>query len=429
MLKESTSKAYLFIWFLFLSNYHTQAQQLVKEIEFSGLKKTKESHLLRFISHKVGEPLDYDLLKKDEQQLRNVISVVDAKSEIDTLAAGVKITFQIEEAITFFPIINFGGLEDNIWFQLGATEHNLLGRGIQVTAYYQNNDRRHNGELFLRVPYVKGSRWGGTFGLRRWASIEPLFFDKKTVYYSYDNNAISGSFIRELRLNHTIELGASYFEETYEKDARHDGEVTPGPESARLPKLLYKLSHNLDRRNYHSYILSGWYLEQHLQFVQTLNDQDIPLFWIGWTDFHVYLRTGRKNRTNIVTRMRFGLSENSDSPFAPFVLDSHVNIRGSGNRIDRGTGSFVWNVELRNTIFDQGNFAAQGVLFSDFGSWRKPGGSFNELVTGETTEHFLGAGIRLIYKKMHNAIFRADYGFNRDELQNNGWVLGIGQYF
>ena len=429
MFFQKTLKAHLFLWFLFLINQQIHGQQLVQHIEFNGLKKTKESHLLRFVSHKVGEPFDNDQLKNDEQQLRNLISVVNAESKVDTLNGGIKITFEIEEAITFFPIVNFGGLRDNVWFQLGATENNLLGRGIQATAFYQNNDRRHNGELFLRIPYIKSSRWGWTFGLRRRASIEPLFFDKKTVYYSYDNNAVSGSIIRELRLNHTVELGASYFVETYEKDARHNGEVTPGPESARLPKLLYKFAHHLDRRNYHSYLLSGWYLEQHLQFVETLDDQNIPLFWMGWTDFHLYLRAGRKNRMNIVTRMRFGLSENSDSPFAPFVLDSHVNIRGSGNRIDRGTGSFVWNVELRNTIFDRGNFAAQGVLFSDFGSWRKPGGSINELVTGETTEHFVGVGVRLIYKKMHNAILRADYGFNRNDLHYNGWVIGIGQYF
>ena len=67
--------------------------------------------------------------------------------------------------------------------------------------------------------------------------------------------------------------------------------------------------------------------------------------------------------------------------------------------------------------------------FSDLGAWRKPGGTLSDVVSGKTTEHFLGIGIKLIYKKMHNAIIRADYGFDRNDSQKSGWVLGIGQYF
>lgn len=416
--------------FLFFSHFQLKAQLLVENIYWKGLKKTKKSHLLRFIKHKVGKQYNPSLLADDEQQIINLASIFNVKAQADTINDKVDITFEVEEAITFFPIVNFGGLRDNVWIQLGATEQNILGRGIQATAFYQNTDRRHNGQLHVRIPYLKGSKWGVSFGATRWASVEPLFFgDTSTVFFLYDNRAVSSSMILEFGLNHTLEVGGSYFVESYRKDERHNGETTPGPASASLPKLLYKLTHRLDRRNYYHYLLRGWYLEQNLQFVQNLTDKKDPLFWMSWTDFHVYLSPKQSKLFNIASRLRLGLADNRDSPFAPFVLDSHVNIRGAGNRIDRGTASFVWNLEYRQTLIDVGHYAAQGVVFSDLGTWRKPGGALSDLFSGKTTEHFLGIGIRLIYKKMHNAILRADYGFDRNDASNNGWVLGIGQYF
>ncbi len=421
-------KTFIYI-FCSLTAIEGFSQLTVQQIDWKGLERTKASHLFRFVELQTGDNYDPSLMLEDEQQIRNLPSILNVTGQVDSTSQGVRITYEVEEAITFFPIVNFGGLRDNVWVQLGATEQNMLGKGIQTTAFYQNNDNRHNGQFHLRNPYLRGSRWGASFGLTNWASVEPLFFEGgNTVYYLYDNRAVSSSIIREMKRNHFVELGASYFVESYKKHDRHEGEITPGPNSARLPKMLYKFSHSLDKRNYHYYVITGWNLTQHVQFVQNLTKDD-PLFWMSWTDFNYYWSGPHKKWFNVASRLRFGLADNRDSPFAPFVLDSHVNIRGAGNRIDRGTGTFVWNVELRQTLFDQGNYAAQGVAFSDFGRWRKPGGGFDDLFSEKTTQHFYGIGLRLIYKKMHNAILRADYGFNQKDTRNNGWVLGIGQYF
>ncbi|MDG1262766.1 MAG: BamA/TamA family outer membrane protein, partial [Flavobacteriales bacterium] len=118
-----------------------------------------------------------------------------------------------------------------------------------------------------------------------------------------------------------------------------------------------------------------------------------------------------------------------DTPFAPFVIDSQMNIRGVGNRIDRGTATVVLNIEYRYTLKEKANVALQGVLFSDAGTWRNPAGDWDDLFDQENFEHFAGIGLRGIYKKAHNAILRIDYGFNLYNTKTNGLVIGVGQYF
>jgi outer membrane protein insertion porin family len=130
---------------------------------------------------------------------------------------------------------------------------------------------------------------------------------------------------------------------------------------------------------------------------------------------------------NLATRLRLGLSTNEDTPFAPFVLDSYLNIRGVGNRVDRGTGSIVTNLEYRHTIFDDRMFAAQAVGFIDFGTWRKPGGDFSDFSKTENMKAFGGLGLRVIYKRAFDTMLRIDYGY--DYNRSGGFVVGIGQYF
>ena len=77
------------------------------------------------------------------------------------------------------------------------------------------------------------------------------------------------------------------------------------------------------------------------------------------------------------------MSSNENTPFAPFALDNNVNLRGVGILVDRGTGSFVLNTEYRHTIYDKKWLAIQTNVFTDFGSWRNPGGKLNDFFQEE----------------------------------------------
>ena len=124
-----------------------------------------------------------------------------------------------------------------------------------------------------------------------------------------------------------------------------------------------------------------------------------------------------------------GISNNDDSPFAPFALDNNLNIRGVGNIIDRGTGVMVLNMEYRHTVIDKKWFSMQTNIFVDAGNWRKTGGELNGLVKISGARLHPGIGLRFIHKKIYNAVLRIDYGFSVINEKQQGLVFGVGQYF
>lgn len=399
-------------------------QDTLRRIVFEGLDRTQPELLQRFVESRLGAVPDSALYHTDAQRLQNLPFISQVQPRLDS---GGVLCFVVQEAWTRFPIANFGGVRGNVWAQLGLTDAHLLGRGLQLSAFGQLNDGRPGGQLYLRAPYLGGSRWGGTLSLMQWASTEPLYFGDQAVFYDYNNLSLGGTALFERKLGETWELGATYFVETYRKDPRHTGTVTPGPAQARIPKLLFKAAQRWGVVNQYAHQFEGWDLTQHAQAIY-----DLPYgswFYIYWADARWFRRLGASQRLNLAMRLRAGLSTNVQSPFAPFVQDSHVNIRGSGNRIDRGTGVLTWNLELRQTLWEPWRVAVQGVAFSDLGSWRQPGGSLDDLLRPENFHHFVGLGLRIVLKPAHNAVLRADYGIDLYAPQQRGLVLGLGQYF
>lgn len=394
-------------------------------IAFEGLKKNKEQYLKRFLSSEIGGLANFDQLQNDEQRLRNLTGITDLKLSLDTVNNDVRATFEVEEAITIFPDINFGRITGNYWYKLGAKDINFLGRGMLLSGYYQNTDARHNANIYLRAPYIFGSKFGSSISLTKYASIEPLYFDEGTVVYLYDNSSFALSGIYELDFGHEFEIGGSYFIERYRKAIDQPLETPPGPDDFKQPKLLFKLRHVINRINYFYFYEWGFDNQANLETVYNIDDQNFFLLFLN--DTRYFKRIGSKG--NLAMRFRVGLSTNRETPFAPFVVSSHVNIRGVGNRINRGTGSLVLNVEYRHTVFDRGNFAGQIVGFSDAGTWRRPGGGLSDFVDPDIFRQFVGGGVRLVYKKAFNAIIRADYGVDIFDSNSRGLVLGLGQYF
>jgi len=80
---------------------------------------------------------------------------------------------------------------------------------------------------------------------------------------------------------------------------------------------------------------------------------------------------------NFSARTKFGVSTNNFSPFAPFVIDGFLNIRGIGNRVDRGTASFILNAEYRQSFWKHKYFTLQAAAFVDYGTLRSPGDNYD----------------------------------------------------
>ena len=415
-----------FIGFLLLLSFAAQTSAQTP-VNFIGLKRTDLKYFEDQVSalelNSSGQIILLDtLLERDDlrQQLLNLPPFSDVTLE----DRGDTLDITLRRARTIHPLLGFGGVRNNIYWQVGIHDFHFRGIGQQITAYYQNNAGEHNFLLFYRNPMWRG-RWGYSAAVRRYAAIEPVYFINATVNYRYTNHDLSGTASYQLKPRSELEFGVSLFRENYEKRAAEPN--LPGPDQLQLDKVLLKINHFHDRRDYHYERQAGYLIESTAQSV--INSADGTSFSIAFTNLRYFKLLGW--RGNLATRLRLGLSTNENSPFAPFVLDSQLNIRGSGNRIDRGTAQFVWNLEYRHTFWRdaQNNFVVQGIVFSDFGSWRNPGGAFRDLTNPATFIHFVGGGVRLISNKAKNASFRLDYGVDRSNPENRGWVFGVGQYF
>lgn len=418
-------KLTLFLFLLNSSCYVLWAQGVVSQIEFEGLKKTKVSFLSSFLQTTPENIPNDSILMADVQRLKNIAGIGNATYRVETVAGKKKVIFTIEEVSTLLPIINFGGIRGNFWYQLGFSDINWMGRGQYLSLHYQNNDRRHSGQLYYRVPYFKNSAWGYSLSLNKWASREPLFFEEGAVDYEYDNNSIGFTLIRHFGINRNLEAGGTYFIEKYRKSEEQVLENPPGPDGLRQPKLLTKWEYRANFLDYHFFYLKG--ISWHITLQNVYNTLDQTLFNSLQFQGRQYFRLG--NYGNLATRLRLAISTNNNSPFAPFVVDSHVNLRGVGNRIDRGTAQAVWNIEYRQTVFEAYPWGAQLVVFSDLGTWRNPGGKLKDLFNTDQFRHFVGGGFRFIYNRVYGATLRVDYGIDVYNTAQRGFVIGLGQYF
>lgn len=406
---------------LFVLSFSVYSQEITS-IRFEGLKKTKPDYIRQFLTISAGDPLDSTALFDNKQRLANLEMLADATFQVHRKGRDYEVVFICKELYTLLPIFSFGGIEENFWVQVGASEANLGGRGNKLTTYYQYYDRS-SFALHLTFDRIKQSDWGVNFNFIKWSTLEPLFFSDQVLNYEYDNYTIGANGIYHFNFTDRVEFGGAYFTEAYQKVSSIEVEGAPNQVDKR--KTLFKSIFTWNRVNYHFFYLKGWHNQLNLQTVQSLDGD--PPFYIAFNDVKRFWRYGAKG--NLAVRLRLGLSSNEESPFAPFVLDSYLNIRGVGNRVDRGTGAIILNAEYRQTFIDRKTMAIQGVLFSDSGSWRNPGGDFSDFSDEDNFVLFAGGGIRLIHKKIYNAIFRIDYGFNLQEQSINGFVLGIGQYF
>ena len=393
--------------------------------EFEGMKKSKEPFLRDQIFQYQGNDFQIKIIEYNVQLLKNIPGIKQTVYRLDTIENKINITYSIEELNTLTPIINLGGIRDNVWFRLGLTDFNWLGRGHFFSAIYQNNNGLHSGEVYLKIPRKHKSVWGYAASISSWMSEEPLFFSEATVDYNYNNNSLGLTAIRHFGQNTTVEFGGTAFVEIYKKVIDNPEIESPGPLELTQNKFLSKIAINRDFLNYDYFYRNGYKWNLTYQNVFTF-DEDVNFNSLLLRSF-VYFRPSKK--INIAIRAKFGLSSNSNSPFAPFVADSHINIRGIGNRISRGTAEAVFNIEYRHTTSDHETWASQFVLFSDIGSWRNPGGELKEIFNKNQFRHFVGIGGRAIYKKLFGATIRVDYGMDIYNPKYHGFVLGLGQYF
>ncbi len=416
----------ILILLLFISGHSIKAtkqhQLSIDTIIIKGLNKTHLDYVKRYIDIQPGMAVDSMMIIQNGKKISSLISIAKVETNIINTNGQIRLIYTCDEINTLLPVFNFGLSSKNQWVVVGAEEYNLDGKGRQISGIYQYYDR-HSFFINFLIPYFGNSNWGMAGNLKKWSTNEPLYIQGITVDYYYDNNAAELSALYEFGLHHYIEIGSSYFTETYTKIDQQSS--LPGPDKAEKNKILSKLSYKNEYVSYHYFYQQGWVNSFNFTGVKTFGYD--PLFLIAFNEFKYFHLLS--NKINIAGRLKLGLSTNNNNPFAPFVLDNHVNIRGIGNKVDRGTGTVFLNLEYRHTLYEIPLGGIQGILFTDSGSWRKPGGDVNDFIDQDIIKSYSGIGLRFIHKKFYNAILRIDYGFNMFDVSDNGIVIGLGQYF
>ena len=413
---------------LFILNFCTIlfSQENIEKINWNGNKRMNVKFMSNFIQSKETEPLDSLKLDYDVQALTRLNGISKVTYTITKIESNSNyiVDFTLIENYSLIPNLSLWTTDDAAAaYRLGLYEYNLFGKNVTAGGFYQYNGISSYGVNFS-APYLFTENLGIETSFQKLGSIEPIFFDTNSARYEYINTAFELLGVYRTSFKNTIKVGGSIFNEEY---AYKSGATNPSvPLNFNIDKLLFKATNNYDNLKYEFYLVDGIKNTSNFQFVTQSNSFQNE-FLIAWNDFTYLKRIG--NTGNFGTRIRLGLASNDVSPFAPFALDNNLNLRGVGNIIDRGTGSFVMNTEYRTTLYEKGWFVLQSNAFVDLGSWRKPGGSLNDFIQSENFRVFPGVGLRFIHKTIFNAIFRLDYGFGINENGAKGLVFGIGQYF
>lgn len=416
----------LYVFLCFLFTVTSFGQRKVAQVSIQGNKKTKTTLLKKIIVLKPGMELDSTLLQDDMERLKRLPSVSHAYYQVEVLEGKEQfsVVYGIEENFTIIPFANiFTSNNDEFAFRVGLQEFNFLGRGITLGGFYQYDIFNSYG-LNIRAPYLFSEHLGLAFNYQDLTTQEPVFLNNGTADYRYNNESVEVLALYEFNYRHRVDFGVNFFTEDYQYlEGATDTNV---PQQLNVDKMLYKFIYNYDGVKYYYQYLSGIKNAFNFQYVQSPSAM-LPEFAISFNDFAYYQRVG--NRGNWATRLRLGIASNLKTPFAPFAVDNNLNIRGVGNTIDRGTGAIVLNTEYRHTLVDKDWFVLQSNLFIDGGSWRNPGGDFGDFADSQNLRIYPGIGLRLIHKRIFNAIFRIDYGYGITEGGARGIVFGIGQYF
>lgn len=420
-------KLILILQFLLLSQSsfaQDNSQAEIISLEIKGLKKTKLSFIQDIILGDTLKKLDSAALQADIQRIINLPSIAHAYFQVfHSYENKYRVFYYLEEAFTLIPGVNLWSRGDQLWVWGQVSEYNLLGRNMLLDLFYQNNGK-HSYGINFSAPYIFGSKWGSSISFKDLTSDEPVYFDEGSAIYEYKNRSLEGIVFYELDFKNILRTGGSFFREEY--TFQRGGENVPDkPPSFLINKWLLKLNYEHYNILYYYHYLSG--LRNNFNFQTVLAaDGSNPPFYIFWDDLRYYKRINKKG--NFAARFQVGLATNNDSPFSPFVIDNHTNVRGVGDRIERGSGVIFANAEYRHTFYENSWAALQGVGFVDASTWRMPGGEFSDFTKADLIYVHSGIGARFILKKVFNAVLRIDYGRGLNN-SRQGLVLGLGQYF
>ena len=387
----------------------------IHSVSLVGLERTNPRFLSRFIKTQKGDTFDQTKIEADIQRLKNLRVFYNVDHEIQEAAGQIKLTIKFKEKFTLLPTLKGGFIDGIFWIQPAIVDYHFLGNKSIIGGSYRYY-QRHSADAFYKNHLLFSEKWGLSGDAAYSATIEPTdtFEFGSVSLYNVDVAKINLAVNYNFSLRQLLQFTTGYLNELYVKiDPTH-----VGPDRVRQNKLLLKLEHFFDYIDYEGNLQKGISNSVSIEGVYT---PPYPFnFFKLYNEYKHFFRFLKYD--TLAFRVRFGIATNITSPYPPFVIDSFLNIRGSGNRVSRGYLENTINLEYRYLFLLNQWLSIQLITFSDYALLLSLGNQINLF-------HFAGGGIRIILNKVYNAILAFDYAVNLQDSNDHGFLLKIGQYF
>jgi len=390
------------------------------------LKKSKLSYIKKLIFYTPNQPLD--TIKVNENLIRIIRepAVSHAYYTIDTIPDNqLKLNYHIEENKTLIPAVDvWSTLDGAVAYHIGVNDHNFLGKGYKAGFFYRRNNKNGFGLLFSN-PNLINYFFGWEAIIQKRNTLEPIVRNGKTNFYDYNfwHLEIGVSYKPKIQKTYRVNLG--YLDEDYLLERGMKSSFIP--ENFQTKKLLLKSTLDFNQLKRYYYFEDGFRSRFSNTWVLGRNFGGERLFFTIENETTFFKRLG--SRGNWATRLQLGFSRNIRTPFPAFIIDNNLNIRGIGNKVQRGSALANLNTEYRYTMYEQRWLTIQENAFIDIAAIRPAGDKLQTSFNPVNFKPFGGIGIRVIHKYIHNAILRIDYGFSLGTPKQRGFVFGIGQFF
>lgn len=400
---------------------------VISSLNFEGLQKTNVEYLRSRLLCQPGDSLNKERLEEDIQRLWDLQLFSQIEADLSEQSDGTIITFKVKEKFTYGPIFQLDLSEQNLRLGLGLIDYNLWGNAtraqVQYT-YYQ----RHSYLARIFSPHIQRSKWGAGLELARYATREPTYFGEgNNLVYAVTKWTVGPMLRYELGYQHFLEATGAYLHENYEKDLQRSEHPDLGPQEISFNKLLFKIGHRFSKIRYFYHYQNGWSNALSLEGVYSYSPMEGINQDYFWKISNVSKYFKRHGKGNIAARLRLGISENMSTPFPAFVKDNYINLRGIGDRPERGSAEATFNLEERYTILHNKRLTMQAVAFTDIGTLLPAGQAFSNLA--DEMDVFAGAGLRLQFPNIFQSVIRLDFGLDVQQPDRHQLLLGFGQFF
>ncbi|MFT6924235.1 MAG: outer membrane protein insertion porin family [Crocinitomicaceae bacterium] len=403
--------------------------QTIRGVVYENLTRTKADYLDQQLDINAGDTISVENISRNEQYLKDLNLFFNVEHRIDWHEdSSATLCFIIDEAHYVYPVVSDITTNNKFNFSIGVTDINFLGRAQTIGVLYQYYDR-HSIKFFQTAPRHKNNRTGHELFLGKYSTIEPLYFNDESVRFDFDNYHISSALYYWLNRYWKTSLGGMIMYERYKNNDRaimFQNESFEVGDQFDFMKYQVRNTFTYSRINTHFERRDGLSNHIHSEVIATPEMEEASFVKI--TNDLRYFKSINK-RGNLALRNQIGIATNRNSPFAPFVVDGFVNVRGSGDRVARGTGLVTFNAEYLHTVLKHKWAFCQLGAFTDIAYLRPGGAALATTFKSENSYYYSGLSFRLQTRILYRAVIRFDYGFNLQDLSQGGFTVGFNHFF